>query len=354
MVEPKVKDIQRGSPAAAPSRAGPARFGARTNLALLAVLGVAFLTGWLAFAYATAPARWSLVLHATAGFAVLLLLPWKSMIARHGMKRARPGRWASAVLAALVLASLAAGLAHSTGALVWAGPLSAMEVHVGAALAAVPLAIWHVAARRVRIRSTDVSRRNFMRGATLLAGAAAAYGATEILVRSTALPGSARRFTGSYEAGSFQPDLMPVSSWMFDAIPQIDPAASSLRVGGRNLGYEELSAFDDRVTATLDCTGGFFSSQEWSGVRLDRLVGEMSGSTIRVESSTGYDRRFPVEEARRLLLATRIGGRPLDPGHGSPARLVAPDRRGFWWVKWVVAIEVDDVPYWWQSPFPLQ
>ncbi len=318
------------------------------------MLGLAFLTGWLAFAYATAPARWSLVVHATGGFAVLFLLPWKSVIARHGMKRPRPGRWASALLGALVLASLAAGLAHSSGVLVSAGPLSAMEVHVGAALAAIPLAIWHVAARRVRIRTTDLSRRNFIRGATLLAGAAAAYGVTELVVRSTALPGGARRFTGSYEAGSFQPDLMPVSSWMFDAIPQLDPAAWSLRVGGRHLGYEELSAFDDRVTATLDCTGGFFSSQEWSGVRLDRLLTGMNGSAVRVQSSTGYSRRFPLEEARRLLLATRIGGHPLDPGHGSPARLVAPDRRGFWWVKWVVAIEVDDVPYWWQPPFPLQ
>jgi DMSO/TMAO reductase YedYZ molybdopterin-dependent catalytic subunit len=330
------------------------RFGARTNVALLAVLGVAFLTGWLAFAYATAPARWSLVLHATGGFAVLVLLPWKSLIARHGLQRARPGRWASVVLGILVLASLAAGLAHSTGLLVSAGPLSAMEIHVGAALAAVPFAIWHVAARRVRIRGTDVSRRNFMRGAALLTGAAAAYGATELVVRSAPLPGNARRFTGSYEAGSFQPDLMPVSSWMFDAIPQLDPAAWSLRVGGRSLGYDEVAAFDEQVSATLDCTGGFFSSQQWAGVRLDRLVRNLNGSSIRVVSRTGYDRRFPIEEAQRLLLATRVGGRALDPGHGYPARLVAPDRRGFWWVKWVVAIEVDDAPYWWQPPFPLQ
>jgi DMSO/TMAO reductase YedYZ molybdopterin-dependent catalytic subunit len=50
----------------------------------------------------------------------------------------------------------------------------------------------------------------------------------------------------------------------------------------------------------------------------------------RVVSSTGYDRRFPVGEASRLLLATRVGGEPLDPGHGYPARLVAADRRGFW------------------------
>ena len=35
-------------------------------------------------------------------------------------------------------------------------------------------------------------------------------------------------------------------------------------------------------------------------------------------------------------------------------RLVSADRRGFWWVKWIVSIEVDDLPHWWQSPFPLQ
>ena len=71
-------------------------------------------------------------------------------------------------------------------------------------------------------------------------------------------------------------------------------------------------------------------------------------------SATGYDRRFPIEHADSLLLATRFGGQALDPGHGFPARLVVPEGRGFWWVKWVSAIEVDDMPHWWQSPFPLQ
>jgi DMSO/TMAO reductase YedYZ molybdopterin-dependent catalytic subunit len=54
------------------------------------------------------------------------------------------------------------------------------------------------------------------------------------------------------------------------------------------------------------------------------------------------------------VLALRMGGAPLSADHGFPARLVAPDRRGFWWVKWVVAIEPDPLPYWWQPPFPLQ
>src|SRR5256885_15425445 len=141
----------------------PTRFGIRTNLGLLLLLVAAFLTGWLAFAFATAPARWSLVVHATSGIAILLLLPWKSMVARRGLRRDHPHRWASILLGLLVFASLLAGLAHSTGLLVYAGPITAMEIHVGAALAAVPLAIWHVAARRIRLRGADLSRRSFLR-----------------------------------------------------------------------------------------------------------------------------------------------------------------------------------------------
>ena len=43
-----------------------------------------------------------------------------------------------------------------------------------------------------------------------------------------------------------------------------------------------------------------------------------------------------------------------DPGHGFPVRLVAPDLRGYWWVKWVSTITVDELPAWWQLPFPIQ
>jgi hypothetical protein len=330
------------------------RLGARTNLALLVLLGSAFLTGWLAFAYATAPARWSLVVHALSGFAILALLPWKSMIARRGLKRPRPGRWASVLLGVLVMMSLLAGLGHSTGLLTSWGPLTDMDVHVGAAIAAVPLVIWHVVGRKIRIRPTDLSRRAFLRGGLVVAGAALAYAGTEMAVSAARLPGAARRFTGSYEAGSFQPELMPVSSWMFDAVPQIDTASWRLKAGGRIWTYDELLSFNDHLTATLDCTGGFYSTQEWTGVRLDRLVKPATGASIRVTSHTGYDRRFPIDEAGSFLLAVRIGGLPLNAGPGYPARLVAPNRRGFWWVKWVGSIETENLPHWWQSPFPLQ
>jgi hypothetical protein len=333
--------------------------GRRTNLALLAVLAAAFVTGWLAFAYGTAPARWALVAHAVGGFAILLLLPWKSIVARRGLRRRRPGRWASAALAVLVLASLAGGLLHSTGLLRWWGAYTAMELHVGAAIAAVPFALWHVLARPVRPRRLDLSRRNLLRAGALVGAAGAGYAVSELAVRVSRLPGAARRFTGSYEIGSFEPDLMPVSSWLFDAIPEIDPAGWRLRVatpaGTREWTYAELLSFDDRTRAVLDCTGGFWSEQDWSGALLSRLVGDASrAASVRVVSHTGYDRRFPVGELPGLLLATRLGGQPLSADHGSPARLVSRDRRGFWWVKWVRSIELDELPAWWQPPFPLQ
>jgi DMSO/TMAO reductase YedYZ molybdopterin-dependent catalytic subunit len=55
-----------------------------------------------------------------------------------------------------------------------------------------------------------------------------------------------------------------------------------------------------------------------------------------------------------LLVATRVGGQLLDAGHGFPVRLVAPNRRGFWWVKWVTRITTEALPSWWQVPFPTQ
>jgi DMSO/TMAO reductase YedYZ molybdopterin-dependent catalytic subunit len=54
-----------------------------------------------------------------------------------------------------------------------------------------------------------------------------------------------------------------------------------------------------------------------------------------------------------VWLATRLNGVPLPYGHGYPARIVAPGRRGFWWVKWVTSIQPSARPPWAQSAFPL-
>jgi DMSO/TMAO reductase YedYZ molybdopterin-dependent catalytic subunit len=342
----------------------------RTNLALLIVLATALATGGLAFAAGTGWGRPVVVAHGLAGLAVLVLAPWKSVVVRRSLaRRSGAGRWASVAFGVLVLVAVAAGLAHTTGALSRLGPVSAMQVHVGAALVALPLLAWHAAARGgARPRRTDLSRRALLRAGVVAGGAGLLLVTVEAVTRVAALPGARRRFTGSLPvtaAGGApaarvavaDPARIPVTQWLDDRVQVLDPSVWRLRVtagtSARDWTYEELATFGDRVEAVLDCTGGWFATATWEGVRLGRLLPPGSAGSVVVTSATGYRRRLPARDTGTLLLATRLAGRPLSAGHGFPARLVAPGRRGFWWVKWVVSVELDPAPWWRQPPFPL-
>src|SRR6202158_3942591 len=111
----------------------PVASGRLTHLSLFFLLAVAFASGWLAFELSGQPARAILLLHAAAGVGIVLLVPWKSLIARRALRRPRRLRWASLVLAAGVLVSLVFGFVHSFGR-PDVGYFTAMTFHIGAAL----------------------------------------------------------------------------------------------------------------------------------------------------------------------------------------------------------------------------
>jgi DMSO/TMAO reductase YedYZ molybdopterin-dependent catalytic subunit len=325
-----------------------------TNLALLAVLVIAFGTGIGVVAAGSPSGRWIAVAHGIVGMAVVLLVPWKGRVVRRGLARARRTRWLSLLLAALAVAAVLTGIGYATGLIRSIGGVLGMWLHVAAALVLLPLAIWHVLARRARPRAADLSRRALLRAGLFTAGAATLYAAQAGAVSLTGLPGAGRRFTGSYATGSFNPAAMPSYTWLDDTTPMIDPAQWRLLVAGRSLTLGELSRYDIRVRATLDCTSGWYAEQDWGGVPLRALIPDPGQArSLYVHSVTGYWLRFPVRDLDTLLLATTAGGAPLRPGHGYPLRLVAPGRRGFWWVKWVDRIELSSTPWWWQPPFPL-
>ena len=351
------------------------------NVTLMTLFVVATVSGGLAFLIGAQPASGAIVaVHGASGLGVIVLVPAKARIARRGLRRPGSSRKViSLALAVLVVAVIGSGLLHAIGGFRPYLGLLPMQIHVGAALAGLGLLSAHVLThhrRRPLLRlhrfsgppatlrrrfsgppatlrrrfsgpqatlRPDLDRRVALRGAAVVAGAAALW---------VVAPGRERRFTGSHEVGSGDPAVMPVTNWLFDPVPTIDAALWLLQVPGRAIDLAALSALPQTsVHAVLDCTGGWYASQEWHGVALSELALPASRS-VEVVSSTGYRRRLPADGP--LLLATHAAGRPLSAGHGGPARLVVPGRRGFWWVKWVVAIEVTDEPWWLQPPLPLQ
>ena len=330
------------------------RWKRQVNVTLLALLAITTGSGWLGFGTgSTGLAKIIILVHGVSGIALLILVPAKARIAKWGLRSAGWSRKVIGLgLAALVLSSIASGLLHAVGGWRTYAGLLPMQLHVGAATAAGLLLVGHVLIHhRIRwprwrplLRRTDLDRRAALGAGGVAAGAAALW---------LVAPGRPRRETGSHAVGADGMDQVPVTQWLFDPVPRLDPSRWRVRAGGRELDLAGLAARPQRtVRAVLDCTGGWYTEQDWRGVPLAAL-GLPPGRSIDVVSVTGYRRRFPAAEASTVLLATHAAGRPLTAGHGGPARIVAPGRRGFWWVKWVVAIDVVDAPAWRQPPFPL-
>ena len=325
--------------------------GRLTNLQLLVALLLTFATGIGAVATGSSRGAWVVIAHGVAGVVVLLLVPWKSRVVRAGLPLHPVARWPGLLLAGLALATLVFGLGYATGLVRSVGGIEGLWLHIACALTLVPLLLWHLVVRWIRPRRTDASRRTLLRAGLL----GVVGGALYTVVNALPLPGAARRFTGSYEISSFRPSGMPNTIWLNDRVPTVD-SSWRLVVGTRRycLSSDELRRDPVTWRATLDCTSGWYAQQDWTGIPVSRLLPDPGPArSLYVHSVTGYWVRLPVTDLEHLLLATSVGGAPLSPGHGYPLRLVAPGRRGFWWVKWVDRIELDATAWWWQPPFPL-
>jgi DMSO/TMAO reductase YedYZ molybdopterin-dependent catalytic subunit len=338
-----------------------------TDWSLAVGVGVAAATGLVSLVSGR-PEQWVVfTLHGIAGLWLVFLL-WDK-VRRVWPRLIHPRRWdRRTVFGALAL--LAVGVTLASG--VWwvaGGDLSFLSFNLlnwhivlgGALTVVVGL---HLLARAKPLRARDLrGRRQAVRFAAFSLGAVALWPAQQAAQRFLTLPGAARRFTGSREASSFQGNAFPTSSWVADAPRPIDRDSWRLTIGGAvtrpvALTYAQLlalasgatapSAGDqaeqlDELVALLDCTGGFYSSQRWRGVRIDRLLDRAQPHAgaryISFLSVTGYRWSLPLDEARHALIATHLGDDALSHAHGAPLRLVAPGRRGFEWVKWITRIE---------------
>ena len=342
------------------------------NVILLLLLAAELGTGLFGLVSGSSDRAIFLHLHRIFGFAILAVFLWKgrnifrSLVRLKRRRARRPAPIPYGSLATMLLLSLSIALA-----LAWShtGPFqiqgfSGVSWHIYVSVPLAPLLLWHAFSHRWTLRPIFwAQRRNFLRTGGLALAGLALWQITEFSAFGLKLPGSQRRFTGSYAAASFSGNNFPSTSWINDDPQPIDPASWVLRVRGHverelNIAYPELAAHKTRMTATLDCTGGWHSTQHWTGIPLRQVLDEAGlkpdAASVTVRSVTGYTRRFSIDETDELLLATTVGDETLSHRHGFPLRLVAPGRRGYQWVKWVTALEVNDTSKWLQSPLPLQ
>jgi hypothetical protein len=247
----------------------------------LAVLVAALVASGGLTLFAGSPGdAWVFAAHDVLGIGILLLLVVK--LRRVWARVIRPARWDRRTIygmagAVLGVAALVSGLLWADGVTPDVAGYSLLSVHDALGGALVLGVGAHMVARAKPLRGRDLAhRRQFLALGGMTALSLVVWRTQRPLQALLGLPGAKRRFTGSYEAASFSGNAFPATSWVADSPRPVHLAAYRLRIEGLVAHRLAIALSDlplvDQLVATLDCTGGFYSTQRWRGVRLSRIL----------------------------------------------------------------------------------
>jgi DMSO/TMAO reductase YedYZ molybdopterin-dependent catalytic subunit len=171
-------------------------------------------------------------------------------------------------------------------------------------------------------------------------------------------PGSDRTPPGQHLVNDF-----PVLS--AGPTPRVDLArwAFALRQGGQDIArwtWEEFNALPQtEVTVDIHCVTTWSKlDTSWRGVSIDTLLSvagldEPPSAYAMMHCDGGYTTNVPLADMTggRAMVAHTYDGRPLEPAHGGPARLLVPHLYFWKSAKWVRSIEfIDrDQPGFWEQ-----
>lgn len=125
----------------------------------------------------------------------------------------------------------------------------------------------------------------------------------------------------------------------------------------QSLTYDEVKALPSyKKVVTLNCVEGWSAKILWEGVNISDLIGragaQSGANTVIFHAYDGYTSSLSLDYIinNDILLAYNMNEAPLLPERGFPFQVVAEDKWGYKWVKWVTKIELSDDPdyegYW--------
>ena len=144
----------------------------------------------------------------------------------------------------------------------------------------------------------------------------------------------------------------------------IDPDSYKLKIDGlvttpTDFTYQEVldnTKYSKEVV--LNCVEGWNADILWEGVLISDLFGNVGvkpeADTVIFYAEDGYTTSLPLETVlkKQLIIADKMNGVVLPEENGFPFILVAEDKLGYKWIKWINRIELsNDTDYkgYWES-----
>ena len=226
-----------------------------TNVLLAALLAFELATGLYGLVSGAPDREFILILHNIGAFAIIAIAGWKVLIVAGSLRRRSggPARIASLTLASLVLIAFGFGLAWSLNGFFRIAGITGLNWHMFAAIAALPIAIWHALkyTRRLRIGFNADRRAAIKLGGALAAGTGL-WLVYEGFLKQFDLAGASRRFTGSHEYSGPGANAFPNTSWLNDRPRPVDLDSWRLHIDGNvskafALEYRRNTRFADLV-----------------------------------------------------------------------------------------------------------
>ena len=112
---------------------------------------------------------------------------------------------------------------------------------------------------------------------------------------------------------------------------------------------------------TLNCVEGWSVTILWEGVLVKDLINEAGvdprANTVIFHAHDGYTTSFPLSYVfdNNIIMAYKMNNVTLPAERGYPFELVAENKWGYKWIKWIDKIELSDDPnykgYWEQRGY---
>jgi methionine sulfoxide reductase catalytic subunit len=146
------------------------------------------------------------------------------------------------------------------------------------------------------------------------------------------------------------PDAHHFKLMWYNPVPAVNSATWRLKIAGlvekpQQIALPQLRALPaEKQNSRMKCVQCWSARAEWGGFRYGALADLVkplrTAKAVRIDCADKWYEYFSIEElsSPRLMFVLDMAGKPLEPNHGAPLRLMDPTKYGYKSAKLVTSI----------------